>query len=446
MSQLGRFAPEPPADVPHLGLAAMQPSHSATRELTETEAIPAAKAATGKQGAAGHGKHGHDDHRLPKRNPVAVTLTALAIVVVVSGFGVVMLGKEHAEPKLTEPILQVVAGNVTAEPGSRAWQYVKFAKPELAEPLRPLPVAGRVGFDEAATGRVMAPLQGRVEKVHAQLGQTVTAGEVLVTVRSGDMVELETAQRLAETSVLAQQRTVERVKTLVQLQALPERELLAAQKELKEAQLTLQASKLKQQSLRVKARADGEFDILAPRSGVVVQRQVFVGQEVAPDHETPLLMIADLSEVLAIASVPEADVRGLQPGQKATVALAGGQSSGIDGQIEYVSPVVDLDRHTVDVRVRVRNTEGQLRPNAWVQVQFPAHGEKRLVLPMSAVVTDDQRTAVFVKVSPGKVAKREVVVGRQRDGLSEVLSGVQPADDVVVQGALLLLNSVQLAN
>ena len=383
----------------------------------------------------------------PKKKGSWLTTLLVAVVMLAGlvGFGVALLGREHAEPKLTESPLKVKGGSIGMEKDSPTWGYVKYAPAELQAPLRPLPVAGRIQVDEAMSARVMAPLPGRVEKVEVMLGQVVVEGQVMLTVRSGALVDLDAASQMAQTEVSAQQRAVERIKTLVQLQALPEKDLLMAEKELREAQLALTSAKLKRQSLRVKPHGDGEFDVVAPRPGVVVERHVSVGQEVGPDHDTPLLVLAELNEVLAVASVPEPEVRGLLPGQIAQVTLAGATEPVFEGVIEHVSPVVDPDRHTVDVRLRMKNMDGALRPNAWVLVAFPARGDKRIVLPSGAVVTDDQTTAVFVKSATGALVRRTVMAGRQRDGKTEIISGLQPGEQVVVQGALLLLNTVQLA-
>jgi multidrug efflux pump subunit AcrA (membrane-fusion protein) len=70
-----------------------------------------------------------------------------------------------------------------------------------------------------------------------------------------------------------------------------------------------------------------------------------------------------------------------------------------------------------------------------------------VVVEAEAVVTDDQRSFVFVvdPDHPERFERRAVVPGRQRAGKVELLSGLEPGETYVVRGAILLLNAVDLA-
>ena len=129
----------------------------------------------------------------------------------------------------------------------------------------------------------------------------------------------------------------------------------------------------------------------------------------------------------------------------AAVTLPSAPGRAYPGTIEWVSQMVDAERHTVDVRVRLKNEDGGLRPNAWVQVAFQPVTTPRIVLPSEAVVTDEQRSVVFVRAADQSVQRRTVQVGRQRSGRVEVMGGVQAGEKVAVSGALLLLNALALS-
>jgi cobalt-zinc-cadmium efflux system membrane fusion protein len=243
----------------------------------------------------------------------------------------------------------------------------------------------------------------------------------------------------------------DRVRDLVGLRAVPEKDLVLAEQERHEAELSLKAAEGKRKSLRLTALDDsGLYWVSATKSGTVVERRALVGMEVGPDRADPLLSIADLSEVIVVADVLERDTAGLNVGQtaKVTDVALGGES--LDGKVEYVAQLVDPARRTVAVRVRVPNPENKLRPNAFAQVSFAsADSEKRIVVPAEAVVTDDQKSVVFVKkaVAGGatRLERREVKVGRVRDDRAEITSGLVDGDTYVSRGALLLLNALDLA-
>jgi cobalt-zinc-cadmium efflux system membrane fusion protein len=170
-----------------------------------------------------------------------------------------------------------------------------------------------------------------------------------------------------------------------------------------------------------------------------------VGQEAGPDRTDPLLVVADLSTVVVIADVLETDASGLAPGQMARVTSLSLAPEGLPGKLVHVGDIVDPVRRTVAVRIAVSNTSHALRPNAFVRVIFQAAGEKRVIVPTEAVVTDDQRTVVFVAEGDGRLVRRPVRTGRTRDGQTEVIEGLKVGDRYAARGALLLLNALELA-
>jgi len=111
-----------------------------------------------------------------------------------------------------------------------------------------------------------------------------------------------------------------------------------------------------------------------------------------------------------------------------------------------VSAVVDPDRHTVPVRVKLANLDGSLRPNAYAQIKFFDPTAAKVSLPSSAVMSDGAETYVYVKDKSGALKKRTVIAGSSSAGKMPILEGVEPGEQVVVQGAILLDNQIQLDN
>jgi multidrug efflux pump subunit AcrA (membrane-fusion protein) len=109
--------------------------------------------------------------------------------------------------------------------------------------------------------------------------------------------------------------------------------------------------------------------------------------------------------------------------------------------------VVDPERRAVEVRIRVANADRALRPNSLVEILFsPPASSLRVRVPSSAVVTDGEKSVVFVAQSPSRLERVPVTLGRQRDGEVELLAGLAPGTRYVSSGALLLLNEVDLAD
>jgi RND family efflux transporter MFP subunit len=373
----------------------------------------------------------------------------LAGLVVVGGAAALLVLRHGSETvaDVTTPF-NVSGDSIEIRDNAPTWSYLDFASASEQDPVAPAPVPARVAFDEGRAAPIVAPLQGRVDAVPVRLGQRVHKGDQLVGIRSPDLVDLTKEVELKRNKEAAKGKAVERLRSLVDLHAEPTKKLIDAQQELAQAQLARQAAELKLSSLSVAQDNTGLYWLVAPRDGVVVQRDVLSGQEVGPDRTEPLMVIAELDEVIVTADVPEGDVAGLEVGQPARVLSTGGSESGVAGTVEYIGEVVDPQRRMVEVRVRVPNDEHVLRPNAFVQVAFAPERQRRVVIPAEAVVTDDQQSFVFVRNAehPGKLEKRVVVLGRQHGGRVEIVRGLAPGETYVTKGAILLLNAVDLAS
>ena len=137
-----------------------------------------------------------------------------------------------------------------------------------------------------------------------------------------------------------------------------------------------------------------------------------------------------------------------------TLAARASRSCGVAGEskrvldpIERVSEVVDPRRRTVAVRVRVANGDRALRPNAFVEVTaWPTGGIQRVRVPASAVVTNGERSVVFVLRDEGRLERVPVTVGRRRDGEVDLRAGLAANSRYVARGALLLENTLELAD
>ncbi|MFN8641504.1 MAG: efflux RND transporter periplasmic adaptor subunit [Candidatus Binatia bacterium] len=385
------------------------------------------------------------------RAPLHVTPLRLAAVVAAAlavGALLTLVLHRGVQPAVDgEPAFTVEGTRVDVRAGGPTWSYLAFAAAELQAPLPPPPVPGRVAVDEARAQPIEAPLPGRIDTVAVKLGERVSEGQRLISVRSPDLVDLARDLDEMKAEEAARAKTVERLRALVALTAEPEKKLVEAQQALTEAQLARAAADAKLRSLSVAAASEGLYWLTAPRAGVVVARDVLAGQQVGPERSEPLLVVAELDEVIVTADVPEASVRALRPGQAAQIFETGAAEGRVGGTIESIGAVVDPQRRMVDVRVRVPNADASLRPNGFVQVSFTPDEQARVVVPSESVVTDDRQSFVFVRAAGSDTAieRREVTLGHQRGNQVEIVAGLAPGETYVTKGALLLLNAVDLA-
>jgi RND family efflux transporter MFP subunit len=372
---------------------------------------------------------------------VAVALSAAAVFVA-SRFE-----RKPPPPATTSNTVAVAGSAISITTGAPQWDVIRLGRAEPASEHWSDPVPGYVRVDETRAARVGAPLGGRVVKVFAELGQTVSVGTSLFSVASPDLAALRADQEHAKIDVAAAKTTLDRVHAIVQARALPEKEEVQAAQTLRQAELAETAASSRMSSLKVSTQGYGEFVVKSPRAGQVAEKSVLPGQEIDAGAQGNLMMIADLSSVWVVAELFESDSIGVHPGTKTHVTVASVPGRVFDAAVETVSAVVDPDRHSIPIRVRLDNPDGSLKPNTFARMQFYTAAPPGSVdIPSSALVTDGSNQYVYTRGPEGKFGRRRVTAGAAREGRVIVTEGLNAGDIVVERGAILLDNQIQLAD
>jgi RND family efflux transporter MFP subunit len=373
-----------------------------------------------------------------------IPIVAAAIVL---GAGAIVLARHYerpdppSEPKA--PGMYVGSDSVKLDTDAPAWSVIKLGTPQPAQPRWTDPIPARVVFDERRASRMGSPLAGRVTAVLAERGQRVKTGDPLFVVSSANLAELRNDVAKATLEQATAKINLDRVQALVDAGSTAGKELVAAKQVVAEADLALRLAQQKLTSLKVSGNGDTTFTVTAPRDGVVVEKNLAIGQLVDPSNGS-LMAIADLGMVWVVADLFEADVGGLTPGTKAKVIVNG--TTELEATVAQVSQVVDPDRHTVPVKVELANPDGALRPNSYAQLELFDATPAKVTLPPSAVMSDGSKSYVYLKDSKGALVRRDIKAGSVSTGVIPVLDGLDATDQVVVQGAILLDNQIQLDN
>jgi membrane fusion protein, heavy metal efflux system len=342
------------------------------------------------------------------------------------------------------PGMKVSHASISLVSGAPQWKVLKLGHVTAPSERWSDPYPARFKVDEAFAAKVGSPLSGRVTNVFIELGQPVKAGQPLFAVASPDIAELRASQQKAAVDLEVARAAYERIKAMVEARALPAKDEIESDQQLRQAELYLKLAKTKLSSLKVSTTGDNEFKVLAPRDGAIIEKSVLPSQHV--DSDDTLVSIADLDAVWVVADLFEADAVGLAPGVKARVTSPSLPGFSADADVERVSSVVDPERHTVGVRVKLSNADGRIRPNTFAEVRFlsaaPAGSTE---IAASALVSDGPKQYVYVQDAPGHFVRRDVMAGAVRDGRVSVISGLVAGESVVEQGAVLLDNQIDLS-
>jgi membrane fusion protein, heavy metal efflux system len=328
---------------------------------------------------------------------------------------------------------------------------IVVVRPEYRERTTTLETTGKAQFNEERLVRVHAPVTGRVLEVLARPGDAVEPGQRLLVIDSPDFGSAKADYAKATADAERAEQALSLTREMYEIKAAAQKDLREAQNDLRRAQAERDRAAARLRMLGVGAdgleavasRADAgtRVDVTAPRSGIVVERNVTPGQIVAyGQSDTPLNMfvIADLSTMWVLADVYEPDVPRVQRGQRVTVTPPCCPNDRHEGSIDYISDSVDKDSRTVKVRVVVPNRGRALKSDMFVKVGIATGATRVLTLPTSAVHRDEGQTYVLVEQAREDYARRSVRLGAEFSGVVEIVQGVTPGDRVVASGSILL--------
>ncbi len=292
---------------------------------------------------------------------------------------------------------------------------------------------GRLTYDDNVTARVFSPVAGRILSLPVQAGDSVRAGQPLLTLDVPDYADL----RKAESDRATKRAAFERAKVLFENEVVARKDFEAAENDLRAANAEVERSQARLRSLTPLAGQAG-FALRAPLAGVVTERQASPAMEVRPDQSNPLFVVSDPKHLWAIAELPEKDLAKLRVGQTVSIEVDAYPERRFAGRVLAIGDVLDAQSRRVPVRCEVRNDERLLKPEMFARITPESEGEKLPRVPNTALVTEGLHVYVFVEKAPGLIGKREVRLSFRGHAASFVGSGLRAGERVVTTGALLL--------
>jgi len=325
---------------------------------------------------------------------------------------------------------------------------LKIGEPPRRDVASKVEVAARIDTDASQLARVGSPVAGRITRLLALEGQHVKRGSALATLHSTDLSDTQFSFIKAYSQEKLAEQATDRAEQLVKADVIGRAELERRRAELLQASAEVAAFGTQLRGLGMSEAALGElkknrqlnadYPVLSSISGTILERKVTLGQIVQPAELA--FLVADLSTVWVLADVPEEHAAHLYKGMQVKVHIPALPNEVIQGQLAYVSPIVDPATRTVQVRMDLHNPQGLYKPAMLAAMTFVDASEPKITVPATAVVREDNKDHVFVQLEPNRFILREVTLGAE-DADDRVLeSGVKPGEKIVLDGAFHLNN------
>jgi cobalt-zinc-cadmium efflux system membrane fusion protein len=307
-----------------------------------------------------------------------------------------------------------------------------------------LRIPGRIQVDEQYESRAGASITGRISTLDVNLGDEVKAGQRLATIKSTELAQYQLSYIKASQQMQLQTKAVDRAKQLLEADVISLAELQRREGELNAANAELNAAR---DQLLVLGMAPASISQLGLHNsgmstsqvnskitGTVIARKARLGQVVAPAEE--LFVVADLSHVWAVAEIPEQQIAHIKEGQSLDIEVPALDDAELTGTLAFVGDIVNPATRTVMARANISNDKMLLKPDMLITILLEAKPEKVIAIPSTAVVRENNADHVFVQtLKPTQYKLLPVTLGRTYQGKREVLQGLQPGDQIVLDGA-----------
>ncbi len=271
-------------------------------------------------------------------------------------------------------------------------------------------------FQEAT---VVAKVEGQVEEILVEEGDTVTAGQVLARL-DGDRLRLRLQEARANLAKAEREyrRNVE----------LHEKGLVASgayenvKYELDALQAAFDSAELEY----------SYAEIRAPIDGVVAERLIKVGNTIPVS--TPCFHIADLQPLVAYLYVPEREFGKMAPGQAVDIRVDALGDERYRATVARISPLVDAATGTFKVTIEMKPDDTALKPGMFARVSV-IYDERpdALLVPRIALTESETGSTIYV-VAGDEARRRSVETGYGWGDELEILSGIAEGDKVVIVG------------
>ena len=360
---------------------------------------------------------------------------------VIAVLSVAIAGCERADTKTTAPSAEFERqGDLVLIPDqSLLRSRLKFVTANADKIQSQLSAPAVVEADPQKYANVFPPLSGHLTKLHVQLGDSVTNGQLLASLESPDFFTAQDNYVKAKSVEELTRRALARQRELLTNKVAAQKDVEQAVSDYESAKSDLDTAiqQLLAYGFNPKTDKLGQpLRVYSPLSGQVVDMASAHG-EYRNDVTMPLMTVADLSTIWLTASVQEKDLRYLSKGQEISATLAAYPGEKITGTIMFIGDMVDSDIRVAKVRIAVANPQNRFKPGMFATVNFLGFPEPQIKVPTTAIVQSGEASFVFVQIKPWILQPVKVTVGSQLGDETIVTDGLEAGASVLVKEGVL---------
>jgi cobalt-zinc-cadmium efflux system membrane fusion protein len=377
---------------------------------------------------------------------IRILIIISLLLIVINGCG------EKEIPKIEEPKKEQ---NKVVKLSAESIKLIKLE----TESVSSSPLSGFISLpakvipNQDYEAQVGTLVQGRVNQVFVKIGDFVKTGQVLMTVEGLDIGTIKAGFLKAKALNEYTKANYDRQQKLFEDKIGSQKTLLESQAEYAKALAEFKAEDRKIHSVGLsdediingKSNDDhtsGTLPIKSPISGIIVERNVVIGQLLDPS--TNAFRVINTNSVWIDGQIYEKDLSKINHKTSAVFTSSVYQNEKFDGNIIYIGQSIDEKSRTLMIRGEFSNANNKLKPQMFGELRIPiGENTTALMIPEESVVKETGKEYVFVQTSEMTFEQRIVITGISVDNKIEIKEGLKAGEKIVSKGVFFLKSELK---
>jgi cobalt-zinc-cadmium efflux system membrane fusion protein len=301
---------------------------------------------------------------------------------------------------------------------------------------------GKITADNNKLIEIYPIVGGNVMKVNVELGDYVTKGQVLASIRSTEIASFEKDLDDAKNDLLVAKNNLKVTQELFEGKLNSERDVIEAKSNLEKAQSQLLRVQETYKIYNIKKGAI--YEVRSPLNGFILQKNINQDMLLRNDRSDNIFDIAEINDVWAIANVNESDIGQVKLGIDAAVTTLTYPDRIYKGKVDKIFNIIDPATKSMQVRISLKNDNFLLKPEmrANIKLSYTENDQLMINIPSEAVIFDKSKSFVMVFKDRNNIETRQVEVFRQVGDVTFISSGLKEGEMVMTKNQLLVYDAL----
>jgi len=305
-----------------------------------------------------------------------------------------------------------------------------------------LTLSGKIEYNENDLVAFKSLLQGIIEKVNFELGDYVKQGQVLGVVKSNEIQDLVQQKRHQENQIALYKKQLQSKQELLN-------DGMASQPEVSEIEFALSAARIEADKINAslkmfRSTGNGYFQILAPKNGYIVQKNMSTGQSITDDDTDALFSISNLKEVWVMVNIYANNLKYIQKNDVVKVRTVAFPDKVYPGKIDKIYNVFDDSEHVIKARVVLENQDLNLMPGLSADIIIDKNNTQgsAFAVPNSAKVFSNNKEYVVVYKNNCSMSVRQITAVGNNEEYTFVAEPFAADEKVITTNALIIFEQI----